>query len=85
MLRTEVLSQTIDGRGQITRAETALFCVISSIFWLGAHTYIETAGAAEETMSQGLSYALTVLTIERRRPPPKPPVPNSGNAHLPVP
>src|SRR5215471_2522559 len=67
MLRTEVLSRTVDGRGRITRAVTALFCVISSILWLGAHTCIETAKAAEETMSQRLLYALAVLTIEQEK------------------
>jgi len=66
MLRTEVLSRTVDGRGRITRAGRALFCVISSILWLGAHA-METAGAAEETTRQRLSHALTVLTIEQER------------------
>lgn len=57
MLRTQVLS----------RPETALFYFISGIVWLGAHTFVETAGAAEETVGQGLSYALTVLSTEQEK------------------
>jgi len=67
MLPTEVLSRTVEGRGQITRAEMALFCAMFGILWLGIHMCIETAKAAEKTISQGLSHALSVLTTEQEK------------------
>ena len=61
MLRTVVLSRTVDGRGRITRTGMALFCAFFSILWLGAHSCIETVGASQETMTQ------TVLTKEQEK------------------
>src|SRR5262249_15876800 len=52
MLRTVVLSRTVDGRGRITRTGMALFCAFFSILWLGAHSCIETVGASRETTTQ---------------------------------
>jgi len=49
----------------MTRTETALFYVLSSLLWLGAHTSMETAGAAGEPALQGLSAALTMEQEKR--------------------
>jgi formylglycine-generating enzyme required for sulfatase activity len=50
----------------MTRAETAVVYVLSSLLWVGAHTCVETTGAAAETM-QRLSAAPTVLTMEQEK------------------
>ena len=67
MLRTEFLSRAVDSRAWMTRIETALFYVLSGLFWLGAHTCVETAADAAEMAMQRLSAAPTVLTTEQEK------------------
>ena len=67
MLRTEFLSPAVDSRCWMMRIGRALCYVLSGPLLLGAHTCVETAGAAAETAMQRLSAAPTVLTTEQEK------------------
>jgi formylglycine-generating enzyme required for sulfatase activity len=67
MLRTAFLSRAVDSRAWMTRIETAPFFVLSGLLWLGAHTCVEAAATAAETVMQQLPAAPAVLTMEQEK------------------